>query len=84
MTSLCSPDFNFEAACKCAGRIAWLCEWVSAMVAYHNITKLVMPKIEVLQRAEKSAEVAKKLTAVMDDLAACNDELDAMTVSDLL
>ena len=79
---LCRPDFNFETAYKSAGAVAGLCNWVSAMVTYHNIAKFVAPKTDALLKAEKSLQVAnKKLAAAMEDLAVCQGELDAMTVS---
>jgi dynein heavy chain len=73
------PDFNYETAYKSAGAVAGLCNWVSAMVTYHNIAKFVAPKTDALLKAEKSLEVAnKKLAAAMEDLAVCQAELDAM------
>ena len=79
---VCRPDFNYETAYKSAGAVAGLCNWVSAMVTYHNIAKFVAPKTDALLKAEKSLQVAnKKLAAAMEDLAVCQGELDAMTVS---
>lgn len=81
---VCRPDFNFETAYKSAGAVAGLCNWVSAMVTYHNIAKFVAPKTDALLKAEKSLQVAnKKLAAAMEDLAICQGELDAMQVNDL-
>ena len=49
----CRPDFNYETAVKAAGNVAGLCNWVSAMVKYHNVARFVRPKQEALETGRK-------------------------------
>ena len=44
-----APDFNFESARKASGNVAGLCNWAEAMCTYHNVAKVVEPKIIALR-----------------------------------
>ena len=44
-----APDFNFEAARKASGNVAGLCNWAEAMCTYHDVAKVVEPKIAALR-----------------------------------
>lgn len=52
-----APDFNYEAARKASGNVAGLCNWAAAMCKYHNVAKVVEPKIAALRAAEAELKV---------------------------
>jgi len=47
-----APDFNYDAARKASGNVAGLCNWAAAMCTYHEVAKVVEPKIAKLREAE--------------------------------
>jgi dynein heavy chain len=57
-----APDFNFESARKASGNVAGLCNWAAAMCKYHEVAKVVEPKIAALREAE--AELKVRVEAV--------------------
>lgn len=44
-----AADFNFESAKKASGNVAGLCNWAESMCTYHNVAKVVEPKIVALR-----------------------------------
>eukprot|EP00998_Keelungia_sp_KM082_P000856 NODE_10_length_4254_cov_122.132542_g9_i0.p1 GENE.NODE_10_length_4254_cov_122.132542_g9_i0~~NODE_10_length_4254_cov_122.132542_g9_i0.p1 ORF type:complete len:1396 (+),score=542.74 NODE_10_length_4254_cov_122.132542_g9_i0:376-4188(+) len=69
-------DFNTARARQASGNVAGLCTWVRAMFTYHNIAKVVAPKIEALREAEGKLRVANaRLQAKEDELAHVEAEL---------
>lgn len=52
-----APDFNYEAAKKASGNVAGLCNWAESMCTYHNVAKVVEPKIATLREAEAELKV---------------------------
>lgn len=53
-----APDFNFESARKASGNVAGLCNWAAAMCKYHEVAKVVEPKIAALREAEAELKVS--------------------------
>lgn len=49
-----AADFNYEAAYKAARSVAGLCNWSASMCTYHEVAKVVEPKIAKLREAEVS------------------------------
>ncbi len=71
--------FTVEAAAKASGLAVGLCKWVKAMVTYHTIAKVVIPKMDALRLKEAELGSAmKKLAGAEAELAAAQSELDAM------
>ena len=71
--------FTLEAAGKASSLAVGLCKWVKAMVTYHMIAKVVIPKMDALRLKEAELATAqKKLAAAEAELAAAQGELDAM------
>jgi hypothetical protein len=58
-----APDFNYEAARKASGNVAGLCNWAAAMCKYHEVAKVVEPKIAALRAAEAELKVRVRLGA---------------------
>ena len=55
-----ASDFNFDSAKKASGNVAGLCNWAEAMCTYHDVAKVVEPKIASLREAEAELKVANK------------------------
>lgn len=53
-----APDFNYDAAKKASGNVAGLCNWAEAMCTYHDVAKVVEPKIATLREAEAELKVS--------------------------
>jgi len=51
------PDFNYESARKASGNVAGLSNWAAAMCKYHEVAKVVEPKIATLRAAEAEFKV---------------------------
>lgn len=74
-----APDFNFESAKKASGSVAGLCNWAEAMCQYHNVAKVVEPKIVKLRESEEELRVAnKERQAAEEELAVVQAKLDEM------
>lgn len=74
-----APDFNYESAKKASGNVAGLCNWAESMCKYHEVAKVVEPKIAKLHEAEAELRVAtKERTAVEEELAVVQGRLDEM------
>ena len=74
-----APDFNFESAKKASGNVAGLCNWSQAMATYHDVAKVVEPKINTLRDAEGQLKIAtKQKDAAEKDLATVQASLDKM------
>lgn len=56
-----APDFNFDSAKKASGNVAGLCNWAEAMCTYHEVAKVVEPKIATLREAEAELKIATKV-----------------------
>ena len=77
-----APDFNFESAKKASGNVAGLCNWAAAMCTYHDVAKVVEPKIATLRAAEAELKVAtKEKNAAEERMAIVQGKLDEMQVS---
>ena len=73
------PDFNPEDASKASNAAVGLCNWAQAMVTYHEVAKVVDPKIMSLRAAEAELAAAnKEKQAAEDALAVVQEKLDAM------
>ncbi|KAJ1489262.1 dynein heavy chain and region D6 of dynein motor-domain-containing protein, partial [Baffinella frigidus] len=71
--------FTLEAAGKASGLAVGLCKWVKAMVTYHTIAKVVIPKMDALRLKETElAGANKKLSEANAELQEAQDMLDAM------
>ena len=76
-----APDFNFESAKKASGNVAGLCNWAAAMCTYHDVAKVVEPKIATLRAAEAELKVAtKEKNAAEERMAIVQGKLDEMQV----
>ena len=53
-----APDFNYDSAKKASGNVAGLCNWAEAMCTYHDVAKVVEPKIATLREAEAELKVS--------------------------
>lgn len=74
-----APDFNFESAKKASGNVAGLCNWAAAMCKYHEVAKVVEPKIISLQVAEAELRAVEEERAAAEcELATVQAKLDAM------
>ena len=74
-----APDFNFESAKKASGNVAGLCNWAEAMCTYHDVAKVVEPKIMTLRAAEAELKVAtKEKNQAEDRMALVQAKLDEM------
>lgn len=61
--------------------MAGLCNWAEAMCTYHEVAKVVEPKIQVLRIAESELRSAtKQKDAAVDELRVVQAKLDAMQV----
>eukprot|EP00762_Andalucia_godoyi_P000483 ANDGO_03248.mRNA.1 Dynein gamma chain len=91
MVELCQPYFDIEEwdadkARAASGNVAGLCTWVSSICLYHDVAKIVQPKIEALRVAEVQLRVAnsklkakqEELDQVEADLFKIQSEFDAM------
>ena len=73
------PDFNPEDASKASNAAVGLCNWAQAMVTYHEVAKVVDPKIMMLRAAEAELAAAnKEKQAAEDALDVVQAKLDAM------
>ena len=76
-----APDFNFDSAKKASGNVAGLCNWAAAMCTYHDVAKVVEPKIATLRGAEAELKVAtKEKNAAEERMAIVPGKLDEMQV----
>jgi dynein heavy chain len=74
-----TPDFNPEDAAKASNAAVGLCGWAQAMVTYHEVAKVVDPKIMMLRAAEAELAAANKEKQTAEDaLAVVQSNLDAM------
>jgi hypothetical protein len=63
----------------CAGNVAGLCNWSESMCRYHEIAKVVEPKIAALHAAEAELKVAtKEKNAAEERMAKVQAKLDEM------
>ncbi|DBA69380.1 TPA: Dynein gamma chain, flagellar outer arm [Trebouxia sp. C0005] len=77
-----APDFNFDSAKKASGNVAGLCNWAAAMCTYHDVAKVVEPKIATLRAAEAELKVAtKEKNAAEERMAIVQGKLDEMQAS---
>jgi len=75
------PLFTVEMAAKASEMAIGLCKWVKAMVTYHMIAKVVIPKMDGLRLKEAELAAAqKKLAGAEAELNAAQAELDAMQI----
>ena len=59
--------------------MAGLCNWAAAMCTYHEVAKIVEPKIVALRGAEAKLKVAmREKGAALDELAIVQGRLDEM------
>ena len=59
--------------------MAGLCNWAAAMCTYHEVAKVVEPKIVALRGAEAKLKVAmREKGAALDELAIVQGRLDEM------
>lgn len=80
-----APDFNFDSAKKASGNVAGLCNWAAAMCTYHDVAKVVEPKIATLRGAEAELKVAtKEKNAAEERMAIVQGKLDEMQVCSCL
>jgi dynein heavy chain len=71
--------FTVEAAQKASGMAVGLCKWVRAMVTYHEIAKVVIPKMDSLRLKEAELGAAnRRLADANAELQTAQDALDAM------
>ncbi|KAK9865923.1 hypothetical protein WJX84_001850 [Apatococcus fuscideae] len=74
-----APDFNFDSAKKASGNVAGLCNWANAMCTYHEVAKVVEPKILALRESESELKVAmKEKNAAEARMAIVQAKLDEM------
>ena len=74
-----APDFTFEAAKKASGNVAGLCNWARAMCDYHEVAKVVDPKIARLKESEAELSAANEEQAAAEaELAKVQEKLDEM------
>ena len=66
-------------ALQASGNVAGLCNWAAAMCTYHEVAKVVEPKIVALRGAEAKLKVAmREKGAALDELAIVQGRLDEM------
>lgn len=64
---------------QASGNVAGLCNWAAAMCTYHEVAKVVEPKIVALRGAEAKLKVAmREKSAALDELAVVQGRLDEM------
>mmetsp|Transcript_5388 Transcript_5388/g.12712 ORF Transcript_5388/g.12712 Transcript_5388/m.12712 type:complete len:4322 (-) Transcript_5388:507-13472(-) len=74
-----APDFNYDAARKASGNVAGLCNWAAAMCTYHEVAKVVEPKIAKLREAEAELKIATKEKNMAEErMAKVQGKLDEM------
>jgi dynein heavy chain len=75
-------ESNTKIGClQASGNVAGLCNWAEAMCTYHEVAKVVEPKIEALRVAENELNSAtKQKDAAVDELSVVQAKLDAMQV----
>ncbi|MEW5318622.1 MAG: hypothetical protein WDW38_009830 [Sanguina aurantia] len=74
-----APDFNYDSARKASGNVAGLCNWAEAMCTYHEVAKVVEPKIATLREAEAELKIAtKEKNAAEERMAKVQAKLDEM------
>ena len=67
---------------QASGNVAGLCNWAEAMCTYHNVAKVVEPKIEALRAAEAQLKIAtREKDSALEQLVVVQTKLDAMQVS---
>ena len=74
-----SPLFTVEMANKASSLAVGLCKWCKAMKTYHEIAKVVIPKMDALRIKEAELATAnKQLAQAQAQLAAAQASLDEM------
>jgi dynein heavy chain len=75
-----SALFTAEMAAKASSLAIGLCKWVKAMKTYHEIAKVVIPKMDALKIKEAELATAnKQLATAQGQLAAAQASLDEMS-----
>jgi dynein heavy chain len=73
------PLFTVEYALKAHNAAVGMCKWVKAMKTYHEIAKVVIPKMDALRVKEAELAAAnKKLAQAQAQLAQAQASLDEM------
>ena len=76
MFSPCKPGL------QASGNVAGLCNWANAMCTYHEVAKVVEPKILALRESEAELKVAmREKNAAEARMAVVQGKLDEMQVS---
>jgi len=76
-----SALFTVEMALKASSLAVGLCKWVKAMKTYHEIAKVVIPKMDALRVKEAELATAnKQLAQAQAQLAAAQASLDEMQI----
>eukprot|EP00898_Chlorokybus_atmophyticus_P005691 jgi/Chlat1/6122/Chrsp409S05665 len=74
-----APDFTYESAKKASGNVAGLCSWCKAMCTYHEVAKVVEPKIIKLHESEAELKAAnRQLAEAEEKMAVVQARLDKM------
>jgi dynein heavy chain len=74
-----NPLFTVEYALKAHNAAVGMCKWVKAMKTYHEIAKVVIPKMDALRVKEAELAAAnKKLAQAQAQLAQAQASLDEM------
>ena len=64
---------------QASGNVAGLCNWAEAMCRYHDVAKVVEPKIEALRAAEVQLRIAtREKDAALEQLLVVQTRLDGM------
>ena len=82
MVFLLIPSPRVIHLMQASGNVAGLCNWAEAMCTYHNVAKVVEPKIEALRAAETQLKIAtREKDAALEQLVVVQTKLDAMQAS---
>lgn len=69
-----SPAFSPAIAKKSNAALEGLCTWAAAMVDYHNQSKIVKPKLDLLAIKTENLRVAQEeLASAQKELDECNE-----------
>ncbi len=67
---------------QASGNVAGLCNWANAMCTYHEVAKVVEPKILALRESEAELKVAmREKNAAEARMAVVQGKLDEMQVN---